>query len=527
MRFLSSVAVAALCTGAVADQAAAFQNRVDRMNSLRSGHNAISAAGAEKRADAPPAPRYLTKKTKKFSVDGAKLPLVPFDVGESYAGSLPISGAKGENSTLFFWFFPSQNASVTDEITVWLNGGPGCSSLSGFLTENGPFLWQDGTLAPVENPYSWNKLTNMIWIEQPVGTGFAQGTPTIKDEIDLASQFRGFWKNFIDTFDQLKGAKTYLTGESYAGMYVPYIANSFLAQNDTQYFNLGGIAINDPVIGSSNLQFDMPSVPYDTYWANLLHHSEDTIKQANDIYESAGLGNYSRKYFTFPPPQEPFPVGPSLPDEAYYILFNSTVAANPCWNIYHISDMCPTAYSHLGGVNVGDYVPPGSEVYFQRSDVQRHIHAPSIGKGWVQCATSLGRHVFPEGDNSEGPAIDGTLQNIIEKTNNVMIGGGGLDYLVQTNGTLFAVQNITWHGHRGFHEYPKTSVFVPEHPNKNPGAQGSHGDIGVFVKERGLTFYEVTLAGHEVPGWALSGGYRVLQQLLGRIEDLSSKAPLF
>ena len=199
---------------------------------------------------------------------------------------------------------------------------------------------------------------------------------------------------------------------------------------------------------------------------------------------------------------------------------------NPCYNVYHISDQCPTVYSHLGGVNVGDYVPPGSEVYFQRRDVQRAIHAPLIGDKWNQCGGNNG-DVFPHGDASPGAALDGTLQNIIQRTNNTIVGSGALDALLQTNGTLFALQNVTWHGHRGFHSFPKTPFFIPDHDNKNGGAKGPKGDIGVYVKERGLTFYDIQLAGHEVPGYSLSGGYRMLQQLLGRIDDLSSTKPLF
>lgn len=93
------------------------------------------------------------------------------------------------------------------------------------MQENGPFLWQYGTYKPVENPYSWHRLTNVVWIEQPVGTGFSPGTPTAQDEEDVAEQFKAFWKNFVDTFD-LKNRKVYITGESYAGQYVPYIASA-------------------------------------------------------------------------------------------------------------------------------------------------------------------------------------------------------------------------------------------------------------------------------------------------------------
>jgi carboxypeptidase D len=53
-----------------------------------------------------------------------------------------------------------------------------------------------------------------LYIEQPVGTGYSQGTPDINDEDDLAEQFVGFLQQFLKVFPELKGKKTYLTGES-------------------------------------------------------------------------------------------------------------------------------------------------------------------------------------------------------------------------------------------------------------------------------------------------------------------------
>ena len=109
---------------------------------------------------------------------------------------------------------------------------PGCSSLEGLLQENGPFIWQYGTYLPVPNPYTWVNLTNVVWVEQPVGTGFSQGTPTATSEADVAAQFMGFWENFVDTFG-LQNRKVFIAGESYAGYYVPYIADAMLNENDT------------------------------------------------------------------------------------------------------------------------------------------------------------------------------------------------------------------------------------------------------------------------------------------------------
>ena len=73
-----------------------------------------------------------------------------------------------------------------------------------------------GTLAPVPNSYSCTNLTNMIWVEQPVGVGYSQGTWNITDEVELGLEFIGFWRKFIETFG-MQGATTYITGESYGG----------------------------------------------------------------------------------------------------------------------------------------------------------------------------------------------------------------------------------------------------------------------------------------------------------------------
>ncbi|KAL9098584.1 MAG: hypothetical protein Q9163_005793, partial [Psora crenata] len=167
------------------------------------------------------------------------------DVGESYADLLPVSSAMNETSQLYFRYFPSENPAAEDGITVWLNGGHGCSSLEGLLQENGPFLWQYGTFAPVQNPWTWVTLTNMVWVEQPVGTGFPQGEPTARDETDVAEQFLGFFRNFPGTLG-LHDHKVYITGENYAGYYVPYIADAMLNANDTRYYGHECIMIYDP-----------------------------------------------------------------------------------------------------------------------------------------------------------------------------------------------------------------------------------------------------------------------------------------
>lgn len=153
---------------------------------------------------------FLNSKSKEFAVDGSAIPEVDWDVGESYAGVLPISDNPDESRKLYFWFFPSSNEEASKEITIWLQGGPGSPSTAGILLENGPILWQPGQVKPTRNTYAWTNLTNMVWIDQPVSTGFSVGTPNITNDYELADQFLGFWKNFVNTFN-MQGYKVYVS----------------------------------------------------------------------------------------------------------------------------------------------------------------------------------------------------------------------------------------------------------------------------------------------------------------------------
>lgn len=497
--------------------------RVDRVLEPRAAaqHNAPPDSDERLQKRASP---YLNDVTQKFVVDGTKIPDVDFDVGESYAGLVPISSAANETRKLFFWFFPSANPAATDEIVIWFNGGPGCSSLSGLLTENGPFTWQAGTFAPTKNPYTWVNLTNMLWVEQPVGVGFTQGTPDIVNEVELGQQFMGFYKNWVDDF-QVQGRKVYVTGESYGGYYVPYVADAFINANDTTYYNLAGVAINDPILGDGDLQQEVPVVPYLNHWENTFALNASFMAAAQERADSCGYTDYINTYLTFPPPGPlPLPKNSSLDCDLFDDVFSAALAVNPCFNVYHILDTCPHLFSVLGIVNQGDYFPPGAQVYFNRSDVQAAINAP-VGTNWMQC-TDINVFEGPYGNNSQGdeslgPAQDGVLAHVIESTNNTIIGVGGLDYLLPINGTLMALQNMTWNGLQGFQTPPSNSFFVPYHPEYNLGFLAGAGDLGLWVTERGLTFYHVDLAGHELPEYTPGAAYRVVELMLGRISSLS------
>ncbi|SLM33597.1 carboxypeptidase d [Lasallia pustulata] len=462
---------------------------------------------------------YLNASTTKFAVNGSAIPDVPFDIGESYAGLLPISQSPNETRQLYFWFFPSENPAAADEITIWLNGGPGCSSLEGLLQENGPFLWQYGTFAPVPNPYTWVNLTNMVWVEQPVGTGFSQGTPNATSETDVAAEFLGFFKNFVETFS-LQGRKVFITGESYAGAYVPYIADAMFNANDTDYYNIDSILIYDPSTSSSAVQEQIPAVAFVEYWDNLFSLNATFMANLTSQADACGYTAFLNDYLVFPPngtlPTPPNVDGDVPGCDLWDAIYYAASEINPCFDVYQIATTCPLLWDVLGFPGSFDYLPAGASVYFNRSDVQKAINAPPTN--WMECTNT---DVFVNGTDNSPPSGLSVLPGVIEKTNKTIIAHGMLDYVLIMNGTLLMIQNMTWNGAQGFQSAPSDPFFVPYHSELSDSTLAGAGVFGTTHTERGLTFVTVNLSGHMVPQYAPAAAYRQLEFLLGRIDSLT------
>jgi carboxypeptidase C (cathepsin A) len=80
----------------------------------------------------------------------------------------------GSSKMIHYFFVESANDPVNDPLVIWYNGGPGCSSMLGFMQEHGPFLWETGKSNWTgNNPHSWNQKANMLYIEQPAGVGYS------------------------------------------------------------------------------------------------------------------------------------------------------------------------------------------------------------------------------------------------------------------------------------------------------------------------------------------------------------------
>ena len=160
--------------------------------------------------------------------------------------------------SLFYYYFKARNETERGKnLIIWLSGGPGCSSSAGLMMENGPYIY-DNNGKLVRNKYSWNNQYDLLFVDQPVGTGYAK----VKDEYHycrnetcVAKNFYKFLTIFLEFYhpeyksSSGSSAKTnfFIIGESYGGHYVPaisaYIINANnVAKNEREKINLVGIA---------------------------------------------------------------------------------------------------------------------------------------------------------------------------------------------------------------------------------------------------------------------------------------------
>lgn len=406
--------------------------------------------------------QYYNNDTQQYFIES--LPEIPPNhLTEMYSGLIPIDMSNASRA-LFFVFQPRVGPPV-DEITVWLNGGPGCSSLEGFFQENGLIQWTWGQFDPTINPYSWVNLTNLLWVEQPVGTGFSIGERTATSGEDIAADFVKFFKNFQDIFG-IKDYKVYVTGESYAGRYVPYIANEMLDQNDTCYFDVNGILVYDPCIGSYAVQNDITVYPYVELNNNVLNLNKSYLSDLGALDESCGYAAFREQYMSFPPNGTQPPLYENCTADApcctWNSVYNAAYGPNPCFNVYEIGLQCPLLGDVLGYPTDLQYSYPSQPVYFNRTDVKIAMHAP-LDISWTECAP---HPVFvgeggpeDEGDISADP-IQKVLPRVIEATNRVLVANGDLDLEILTNATLLAIQNMTWNGMMGFQTEPATPIVI-------------------------------------------------------------------
>ena len=312
-------------------------------------------------------------------------------------------------------------------------------------------------------------------------------------------------------------------------MYCPYIASHMLDANDTAYFDVKGMLIYDPVIEDGVLQ-EAPTRYFVDYWSNVFPLNDTTKAQIANRSEACGYDSFTDKYLTFPPPG-PQPVAADLPGMngtrirhdcvMFDLVADAILEINPGWNLYQVAQLLPVPDDVLGFPYSDFYVAPGREIYFNRTDVKKAINAP-VDVDWQICAEES---VFDSDHDGSDPSSYAAIPNVVDRTKNVQIAHGSMDFVLLANSTLLAIQNMTWGGKQGFQSLPQSPLFVPHHDNPSVAGTSGQGVLGTWHEERGLTWALVELTGHMVPMWQAALAFRQVEVLLGRVDALNSTTP--
>ena len=381
---------------------------------------------------------------------------VKFDDGEDY----------------FYWLFYSRQDQNNDPLTIWLTGGPGCSSELAIFYENGPFTINDD-LSLSKNLHSWNNNANLLYVDQPAGTGFSQISSIFDYETSergIAQDFYKFLTKFLEANPEFKGRDLYITGESYAGHYIPAIA-SFYVKQEVQDMKLKAIAIGN---GWTD--------PFDQYpaYATFSYENKLLSKFYYTILETAfevcrGLIKT---------------VNPLIALEVCQISSQSILGdpTSPTFNVYDIRKPCsvpPLCYDFSN-----------MDKFIAREDVRAAL---GVGKRpWTSCDKLV--HTFLLGD-----WVTNLQPNVIEALNadvKVLVYSGDKDWICNWRGGEAWTHKLDYAGKDEFNKLDYTAWQV------------DNVEAGQVKSAQGLTFLRVYDAGHMVPMDQPKNAFQMLTDFL-------------
>lgn len=370
----------------------------------------------------------------------------------------------------FFFMIKARRRADKERILFWFNGGPGCSSFDGLMLESGPLRMREGVLQVI--PGSWDEYTTIVFVDQPPGTGYSYTSTNkyVHELTEAARQHMEFMSNFYKTFPEYQEMDTYLGGESYAGQYIPYFANSMLEAGLPR--TLKGIAIGNGWIDARR--------QYPAYLEYGLKHG--LVESGSDHYKRAKsetdacierLGKITDRE----------PIKETGCENLMTIVAESRNKVvdgdiTDCINIYDIrlDDAYPAC-----GAN-WPYELANITQYLQRKDVVAAVHASGKSTGWVECDSAV--YAALTNRNSESSVT--LMPKILEKIP-VMLFAGDQDLICNYVGMEALISTLTWNGGTGLGKVQTQSWTVDGTP------------AGTWVTSRGLTYVKIFNASHMAP----------------------------
>eukprot|EP01084_Bolivina_argentea_P216921 368405_1 len=321
------------------------------------------------------------------------LPSVNFSTNYSqYSGFLDLNNSHHYH----YWLTESLNDPDKDPLVLWLNGGPGCSSLYGMLYENGPIhIDIKGNLYD-NTQFSWNQNANVIYLESPVCVGYSYIDNTkhcnMNDTSTADDNYHAMLK-FLEKFPVYKDTPFFVIGESYGGTYSPTLTLRILQGNADQddehnpIINIKGFAVGNGVSKREDIA--------NSRWWFQYHHGMISEKLWNNMLINCCTSPYDRKSCNF--------IG-STNASCQSALTQARKHCCDDINPYNILDECWYARKMLKQEAIfngfDDLMPEidsnmtcdlegwGGNVYLNRPSVRNAIHIPSVLDDlmWDQCA---------------------------------------------------------------------------------------------------------------------------------------------
>ncbi|XP_058077424.1 serine carboxypeptidase II-3-like [Magnolia sinica] len=399
-----------------------------------------------------------------------KLPGQPENIDFAhYGGYVTVDEKTGR--ALFYYFAEAvEFHHASKPLLLWLNGGPGCSSLGfGAMEELGPFRVMSDGKTLYRNKYAWNKVANVLFLESPAGVGFSYSNTTsdydLSGDRQTAKDAYVFLVNWLERFPEYKNRDFYIAGESYAGHYVPQLAYSIIKHNELANktsINLKGITIGNAVIHrpTDNLG------AYDYFWTHALI-SDEAI---NNIHKYC---NFSPNATTQPRQcynaneEVNIDIDPIDPYNIYAPLcFSSKLTAKPKKASIMKYDPCTDYYV---------------DAYLNTPQVQTALHAnvTKLDYRWSACSD-----VIPSWDDSPRTIIP-LLMEFMAKGIRIWVYSGDIDSVVPVTSTRYSLNVL---------KLPVKTPWRPWFLKREVG--------GYTVEYKGdITLVTVRGAGHEVPSY--------------------------
>ncbi|CAA3022035.1 serine carboxypeptidase-like 45 [Olea europaea var. sylvestris] len=377
---------------------------------------------------------FFTKVQSYSSLSSAEkitqLPGQPQVCFQQFAGYVSVDQKK--QRALFYYFVEAEVDPASKPLVLWLNGGPGCSSLGvGAFSENGPFRPSGNVL--VGNEHSWNKEANILYLESPIGVGFSYSADSsnyegVNDKITARDNLV-FLQNWFLKFPQYRNRSLYITGESYAGHYIPQLAEIMLLFNKKEnLFNLKGIALGNPVLEFAT-DFNSRA---EYFWSHGLI-SDTTYK----LFTSAC--NYSRYVSEY--------YRGAISSVCLRVINLVTTETSKFVDKYDVTlDVCMSSVLSQSKILSPEQVAETIDVcvedetvnYLNRRDVQQALHARLVGvKRWVVCSNVLDYELL----DIEIPSIP-IVGRIINAGIPVLIYSGDQDSVIPLTGSRTLVHRL-------------------------------------------------------------------------------------